>query len=291
MNNLKIGVMVDSFKIKLEEGIKKAAEVGAQGLQIYAIDLEKPGGPVRDLRQHLWSYTKEIMKLIKENGLQVSALCSEMGGFAHNALLNPEKIEKTKKIITLACEMDTNVVTAHIGIIPEDTTIDTYKIMQDACGEIGEFAAQYGVRFAIETGPETTESLKKFIDSIESKGIGVNFDPANLVMLIGDDTVKGVHILKDYIVHTHAKDGVMFKPSYPQRVYGIMPKHVETLKNESERKYMEMPLGEGQVDFKSWIEALELIGYKGFLTIEREVGSNPENDICMAVNFLKNLIK
>ena len=38
------------------------------------------------------------------------------------------------------------------------------------------------------------------------------------------------------------------------------------------------------------MRALEEIGYRGFLTIEREVGDNPAGDIRTAVDFLKNII-
>lgn len=55
--------------------------------------------------------------------------------------------------------------------------------------------------------------------------------------------------------------------------------------------FCEMPLGEGQVHFDDYLKALDDIGYRGFLTIEMEVGENPEKDIRMAVEFLKQRIK
>ena len=208
MNHFKIGVMVDSFRLSLADGIRKAAALGAQGLQLYAVDLENKRKPVFGLRTELWTETKTIVGLIQDNGLVVSALCSEMGGFAQDPALIPEIIEKTRQIMALAPEMGTRVVTAHIGRIPEDTATDQYKIMRDACMKVGEYAVLNGVRFAIETGPETAEQLKQFLDQIGNKGLGVNYDPANLVMLMGDDPIRGVYTLKDYIVHTHAKDGI-----------------------------------------------------------------------------------
>jgi len=127
--------------------------------------------------------------------------------------------------------------------------------------------------------------LKIFLDSIDSKGIGVNFDPANLVMVVGDDPVKGVYTLKDHIVHTHAKDGIRLRPSYPEKVYGNVPEHY--VEDDGKPNFVEVPLGEGKVDFDGWIDALVDTGFKGFLTIEREVGDSPEEDIKMAVDFLK----
>ena len=91
-------------------------------------------------------------------------------------------------------------------------------------------------------------------------------------MVTGDDAVQAVYTLRDYIVHTHAKDGKMLFPKEP-----------------GGKKYIELPLGQGDVDFPEYLRALDEIGYHGFLTIEREVGENPANDIAMAADFLRDM--
>ena len=66
--------------------------------------------------------------------------------------------------------------------------------------------------FAIETGPETAAHLKSFLDTLSTNGVSVNFDPANMVMVTGDDPAEGAScLLKDYIVHTHVKDGIRLR--------------------------------------------------------------------------------
>jgi sugar phosphate isomerase/epimerase len=142
-----------------------------------------------------------------------------------------------------------------------------------------------GAYFAIETGPETSTVLKMFLDSLKSKGVRVNLDPANLVMVTGDDPVQAVFNLKDYIVHTHAKDGIMLRRKNPEIIYGMIEDAIQ-----SEEAFREVPLGEGSVDFHEYLKALDSIGYSGFLTIEREVGDNPEKDIRTAVEFLNRTI-
>ena len=104
-------------------------------------------------------------------------------------------------------------------------------------------------------------------------------------MVTGDDPVKAVHNLKDYIVHTHAKDGRQLFYLDPEIVYGIKKDII--IEDDS---FIEVPLGEGSVDFPNYLKALEEIGYKGFLTIEREVGDDPAADIGKAVVFLKDII-
>ena len=130
------------------------------------------------------------------------------------------------------------------------------------------------------------EDLKGFLDSLHSTGVAVNLDPANLIMVTGDDPVQAVHNLKDYIVHTHAKDGVRNYYRDPEEVYGLV--EAEMLASPS---FAELPLGQGGVDFGNYLKALDEIGYHGFLTIEREVGDDPEKDIRLAVDFLNGLMR
>lgn len=280
MKNRKIGVIVDSFMCEIHEGIKKAKEVGTEGIQIYSV---KGNMEPKNLNSH---DRTELLDFIKSNGLVVSALCGDMGGGFVNKEENVKKIEKSKRIMELARDLETNVVTTHVGVIPEDMKHDRFKIIQEACEELGEFADNIGAYFAIETGPEKSAVLKNFLDSLKSNNVRVNLDPANLVMVAGDDPVQAVYNLKEYIVHTHAKDGIMYKPFKPEDFYHNSPEHKFT---KWEEYFDEKPLGFGKVDFKTYINALDDIGYNGFLTIEREVGDNPELDIIEAVKFLKTL--
>jgi len=275
--------MVDSFRIGVREGIKKAKEVGAAAVQIYAVSGEMaPENLSASARRELLSY-------IKDNGLKVSALCGDMGG--HGFAIkedNPARIERSKRIMDLAKDLETDVVTTHIGVVPDDPNHDRFKVLQEACEELGEYGDQLGAYFAIETGPEKTETLKRFLDSLNSKGVRVNYDPANLVMVTGDDPVQGVYNLRNYIVHTHAKDGIMKKRTDPELIYGFFAEGgIEDFRISD--YFEETPLGKGAVDFPAYIKALDDIGYKGFFTIEREAGENPEADIREAVEFLKSL--
>lgn len=280
MYNFPIGVIIDSFRCDLKEAVKKAAQVGANGIQVYASRGEMNPDNMTPAKR------KEFLDVVKSNGLVISALCGDLGGGGFTIPENnPWKIEKSKKIIEMAKELETDVVTTHIGVVPEDVNHDRYKIMQEACFRLAEFADSIDAHFAVETGPETSANLKKFLDSLGSKGVGVNLDPANLVMVTGDDPVQAVYNLKDYIVHTHAKDGRQIFYVEPEIVYGIKKDII--IEDDS---FIEVPLGEGSVDFPNYLKALEDIGFKGFLTIEREVGDDPAKDIGNAVTFLRDII-
>lgn len=279
----KIGVMVDSFRCGVKEGIEKAAKLGAAGIQVYAVagEMDPDNLTAADRRR--------LLQFIKDRGLVVAAVCGDLGGHGFAvAEDNPVKIEKSKKIVDLARDLEATVVTTHIGVVPEENN-DVRKVMREACNELGSYAESMGATFAIETGPETCQRLKEFLDELDTTAVRVNYDPANLVMVTGDDPVEGVRILGDYIVHTHAKDGIMKQQTDPKVIYDYFAEGgIEDLRLSD--YFLETPLGQGNVDFPAYLAALKEVGYDGFLTIEREVGEEPEKDIAEAVKFLQRLL-
>lgn len=281
--NFKIGVMLESFRLPTEEALQRAAAIGANGIQMYASFGEHTPENMNAAAR------RELLKSVKDKGLCFSALCGDLGHGFGDPEKNPELIEKSKRILDMAKELETDIVTTHIGVVPTDKAHPRYAIMQDACGQLAEYADSIGSHFAIETGPETADTLCTFLDSLHSTGVSVNLDPANLVMVTRDDPVKAVHTLKKYIVHTHAKDGVNLVLGNPEYIYRVV--HPVPAEAEGVRYFEEVPLGTGSVDFPAYLSALREIGYNGFLTIEREVGDDPEKDITIAADFLRKLIK
>lgn len=283
-DRLSIGVLVDSFGLPIDDGLKKASEMGIQGVQIYAVSGE--------MAPENLSSEKIAAKraLVKSLGLEVSAVCGDLGGHGFAiAQDNPVKIERSKRIVDLTLELGSRVVTTHIGVVPDDENTDRYKILQDACNELARYAHANGAFFAIETGPETAPVLRKFLDSLDTAGVGVNLDPANFVMVTGQDPVAAVYKLKDYIVHTHAKDGIMIRKTDPNMIYDYFAEGgIGDLRLDD--YFKEVPLGEGSVQFRDYIRALDEIGFSGYLTIERETGKDPAGDILMAVDYLKDIL-
>ena len=275
-----IGVILDSFRCDIRTAAEKAAKIGAKGLQVYATAGEM--APENMTAQS----KKDFLDLCKSNGLVISALCGDLGKGFTDPVQNPDLIEKSKRILELAKELGTDIVTTHIGVVPENKNEDAYKSMQEACFTLAEYADSLSAHFAVETGPEPAARLAEFLDALNSTGVAVNMDPANLVMVTGDDPEEAVYTLKKYIVHTHAKDGRMLKNIPPEELYGDIEAAIAT-----GASFIELPLGKGAVDFPKYLAALNDIGYKGFLTIEREVGDDPEKDIKMAVEFLKAAIE
>ena len=279
MYHFPIGIIADSFRKPMPEALATAAKLGAKGVQVYATRGEMSPEELTGQKR------RDFLAMVKDNGLVISALCGDLGRGFGNPELNPQLIQRSKRILDLAKELETNIVTTHIGVTPADENHPRYKIMQDACGELAAYADTLDAHFAIETGPETSETLKHFLDSLHSTGVAVNLDPANLVMVTGDDPAKAVHNLKDYIVHTHAKDGVKLLNRDPEIIYGLVNGDAG-----ADPAFEEVPLGKGSVPWQAYLQALTDIGYKGFLTIEREVGDDPTSDIALAMDFLRGFV-
>ena len=283
MYKFPIGVIIDSFRTDRTTAIEKAAALGADGIQMYATSgISAPENMDNEAR-------KALKKKVSDAGLVFSALCGDLGTGFGNKDKNPALVAKLKTILDLANDLGTNIVTTHIGVVPEDPSHDRFKIMQEACGELADYAHANGSHFAIETGPERSITLLRFLDSLGSKGVAVNLDPANLRMVIDEDSATAVKNLAKYIVHTHAKDGVMLQKGNPEFIYSVVHPIPEEVKNI--KFFEERPLGEGAVNFPEYLKALEEIGYKGFLTVERESGKDPYTNISQAVEFLKNIVR
>ncbi len=271
-----VGIITDSFRTDIRTALHKAASLGADGVQIYAVrgDVSPEMTPAARAR---------LRDMVASEGLVISALCGDLGtgGFCFPEN-NARKVEYSKRIVDLAKELGTDIITTHIGVVPADPAHPRFGVMQQACGELAEYAASVGAHFAVETGPEPAKVLKAFLDTLPGTGVAVNLDPANLKMVCDDDPAEAVRTLRDYIVHTHAKDGRMIYYKNPEYIYGLEQEPIVT-----DTSFEEVPLGQGNVNFPRYLKALEEIGFKGFLTIEREVGDDPAGDIAAAVDFLR----
>lgn len=277
---MKIGAVIECFRLDFKEAAKAAKAIGTDGVQIYASGIVNA--------EMTEAQIAEVRSIMEGEGLEVSALCGDFGcKMFYLPELSRDIIEREKKVMLIAQKLGTNIVTTHIGVVPSDKNSAQYESMHRVCKELADFADSVGGRFAVETGPEKAVLLKEFLDDLGSRGVSVNFDPANLVMCAGDDPVKAVDTLKDYIVHTHAKDGVQNFYVDTRRIYAAEYYRVAPA---PEGSFTEVPLGRGGVDWRAYIAALKNIGYDGYLTIERECGEDPQADIRMAASFLKNFI-
>ncbi len=286
---MKIGAMVGSFRLGFRGGVEMAAKLGIEGIQATATTGSEIAA--EDMTK---DKIREALDIVHSNGMVFSALCGDFGTGFGNPEQNKWLIDASKRILDLSLELGCGIVTTHIGTVPEEEN-EKRETMRKACRELALYADSVGASFAVETGPEKGWLLAEFLESLGAEGVRVNFDPANLVMCVDDRPEEALKYLGKYVVHTHAKDGIMLEKKIGEalkinkdalQIEGDAKRHAQML--EMGEKYLELPLGQGDVDFDVYLPALHNTGFDGFLTIEREVGDNPVDDIAMAVGFLKD---
>ncbi|NLN75116.1 MAG: sugar phosphate isomerase/epimerase [Armatimonadetes bacterium] len=258
MANRKIGVTSTSFAMPFDEMLPLAKRMGIKGVQLWCAHGE------HDAKMLSKDDRLQLLDKIHSHGMVVTALCAEVGGFT-----NPDTVEANletaKAVVDMAVDMDVYVISGHIGVISDNPNDPGRLCMNQAMIDFGDYCEQRGKVYASETGPESIELMREFIDALPNKGIKLNYDPANLIMK-GINPVKGVLVGRELIVHTHVKDGVRYMDGSAE----------------------EVPVGTGQVPFGEWFAVLDAVGYDGFFTIEREVGANRVADIKGAIEVIRS---
>ncbi len=259
MSNLTIGCALWTLgptpDVKtLAQHMEMAAEIGCTSVQPWIVNVEYTPC-ILDPEVGTAADRREIRTIAEGLGLSFSGFCAQLqGAETYGGLEESEglqwRIDKTRQALDTAAELGGNIVTTHAGVLPEDSSAPAYQTMLASVAEIAEYAGQLGVYFAMETGQESPQALKTFIETIDNPWLKVNYDPCNLLRFGSEaGTIQGVHILGDKIVHTHAKD---WNP-------------------ETQRA----TCGEGLVPWEGYIQALQDIDYAGVLAIEDETG-NPD---------------
>lgn len=275
---MKVGVFIDSFNKPFDEGLDLAQKYGFSGIQMYASPYLKASKQEK----------KDLLTKIKDKGLEISAIGIDTG---YKMLFNREGnewlMDMAKRLFDLAYDLGVKILTSHIGVVPADKNSKWYDKLYANFKELADYAYSASCIFAVETGPEPSVRLKEFLDNVNSKGAGVNLDPANLVNVHNEDPVQAVYNLKDYIVHTHAKDGRWIKKSNPEALYLA---DIYNIPPQERGHYQEVAIGEGMVPWEKYLNALKDIGYDGYLTIERENGDNRVQDIVNGRKILEGLL-
>jgi len=168
------------------------------------------------------------------------------------AATRAERELRSLAIVDLAAEMGVPGFATHIGFVPDDSGSADYAAVLALVRRIADHAARHNISFALETGQETAESLLAFLVAVERDNVGVNFDPANMILYGTGDPVEALEVVGPHVISVHAKDGNWPAAGAPGTL-GV-----------------EMPLGDGAVDFPAFLTILRKFGYDGPLFIERE---------------------
>lgn len=181
-----------------------------------------------------------------------------------------QRVEDLKRGADFAAKIGVDSITTHVGFLPIDPNDPDYIGTVEALKEIADYCGERSIEFRFETGQETPVVLLRTIEHMGRKNVGINLDPANLVLYGMANPVDALDVFGSWVRELHAKDGL-----YP---------------TGGEKLGEETPLGEGKVDFPRLVGRLKELGFDGVLTIEREIsGARQLEDIHKAIELLRPL--
>lgn len=178
----------------------------------------------------------------------------------------PSCRERVLRAIELTVELGAPFLTLHAGFIEEEDGTAARRI-RDRLTLLADAAGERGIGLLLETGQERADSLRHLLETLGHPALGVNFDPANMILYGKGDPVQAIGTLAPWIRHIHVKDAVAAR----------QPGQWGT----------EVPWGDGEVGQQDFIQALQKVGYRGALAIEREAGDDRQRDIRLAIERLR----
>lgn len=271
---MKLGCMVH-LKSQFEEQIARLRELGIPTCQVNCWE--------PDLLTD--ENAQRVVRVCKENGITVSAFwCGWSGPVKWNfyegqstlglvpAAYRWQRMQDLMKGALFAEKIGVTDVITHCGYLPEDPTSKEYSDIVVSLRYLAEFYKKHGRWFLFETGQETPVTLLRTITDVGTDNLGINLDPANLILYGKANPVDALDVFGQYVRGIHGKDG-----RYP---------------TDGRNLGKETPLGEGKVNYPVFIRRLHEIGYDGAITIEREVsGEEQIAGIKLACRVLTELFR
>jgi len=266
---MEIGVIV-----KLTNGGKCFDHAAQFGVKVCQLDCW-------DVTQATDEVAETVMAESKRTGVRICAFWAGWPGkhawdFTNGpntlGLVPPEyrrmRIDALKKWADFTARIGVQAIVTHCGYIPENMTDPEYPGVVEAIREIAEYCNNLGLGFWFETGQETPVVLLRTINRVGTPNLGINLDPANLILYGKGNPIDSLDVYGSYVKNVHVKDGF-----YP---------------TNGDELGKEVPPGEGKVNFPEFIKKLKAIGYTGELIIEREISGDQQiKDIRKTVDNLE----
>jgi sugar phosphate isomerase/epimerase len=274
MADLEIGVMLNNLERDRLKAFRVAATCGFRVVHTSAL----PEG---------WLTGSERARYVaaaRDSGLAIHTMFVGFDGQTYAdlpairrtvGLVIPELREHRTRVALLYCdlarELGVRSLGAHIGFIPPERCHPEYGALVQALRLILDRCAEHGQTFHLETGQEPAELLLQFIQDVERPNLGINFDPANMILYGTGEPLMALDLLAPHVRGVHCKDAL---PSSDRAVLGT-----------------EVPIGQGAVDFRAMLRKLHLIGYCGPVVIEREHGPHVVEDVAASRAYLERLVR
>ena len=173
---------------------------------------------------------------------------------------------------SFAKKINLPAIITHVGFIPENACDPLFQEIVIAVRLIAEHLHQLGMEFWFETGQETPVTLLRMIRAVNMPNLGINLDPANLILYGKGNPIDALDVFGKYVRNIHAKDGLY--PTDPMKLGE------------------EVKVGTGKVRFPEFVRRLKEIGFSGEFIIEREIsGKDQARDILATIKYLQKLLK
>jgi len=170
--------------------------------------------------------------------------------------------------VDVTVKLGVKYLSMHAGFIDESDPVYAEKFYERIrC--LADVAGENNVVLLLETGQETAVELRHFLEEMDHRAIGVNFDPANMILYDKGNPIEAVKVLAPWVKHLHVKDATRTKK---RGTWGA-----------------EVPWGDGEVNTGAFLNTLAEIGFKGTLAIEREAGDNRFGDVKLAAERLSSV--
>ncbi len=269
---MKTGIII-TFDKNVDEHIKKTAELGIPTVQLRCWSSADLTTEIAD----------KAIAAMKQYGVSASAFwCGWDGLSSWNFYDGPltlglvprdyrdARVKMLLKGAEIAHYMGIADVITHVGFIPENCYTTEYHELVAALKYIARQLKGRGQYFLFETGQETPVTLLRTIEDVGTGNLGINIDPANLLMYGKANPTDALDVFGKYVRGVHGKDG-----EYP---------------TDGRHLGAEKPMGKGRVNFPVFIAKLKEIGYDGAITIEREIeGEEQIRDIINAKALLEGI--
>ena len=209
---------------------------------------------------------KVLSGMLEATGEDYSTLESiaQTGGLRQDAMWVSTE-ENAKRVADIAAQMQLPLVTFHAGFIPEEQCDERSKMIE-RLHVLSNIFESCGIRLGLETGQERAENVVSVLEELALPLLGVNYDPANMILYGKGDPIEAIKLLKPWVQQVHIKDA---KVTDVAGTWGT-----------------ETPAGEGDVP---WKEFLQLVPDDVNLLIEREGGEDHVNDIKQAKKLVEEL--
>lgn len=261
MHRLKIGIRLESFALPLRKAMHEAQRLGVMGVQADATG---------ELSPHTLSQTGRtaFRHLLQSHNLELTALGCPLRRSLDNSEDQQQRIDHVKAVLSLSVDLGARIAIVQAGRVPKTVNDPHSPRLTETLRVLGRHGDRTGAVLALETGLEAGVVLGTFLGRFDTGGLGANLDPANLLMG-GFDPYASARALHGRVVHANAKDVRMTGAS---------------------RTDQEVPVGQGDIDWKRYLAALEEIEYRGWLTVAHASGDNRVADVAASVGLLARLM-